>query len=193
MNLYLIACGAPPAAHLTDLVALLRDRWRVYIIVTPQGLQFIDRPRLEHLSGSPIRSDYKAPGAPDLFPKPDRIVVAPLTFTSLNKWALGIGDTLAVSILCEALGNGTPTIAAPCFKRALQNHPVVPRHMQLLKDAGVRLLHEPDRYPAPAIVPWTAIIESLQQDVPAVPPGRKSHDKVCQEPDPSHVDALARP
>ncbi len=166
MNLYLIACGAPPAARLTDLVTLLRDRWQVYIIVTPQALQFIDQPHLEHLSGSPLRSAYKAPGAPDLFPKPDHIVVAPLTFTSLNKWALGIGDTLAVSILCEALGNGTPTIAAPCFKRALQAHPVVPRHLRTLTDAGVRILHDPDRYPAPAIVPWTTIIDVLEHGVP---------------------------
>ncbi len=175
MNLYLIACGAPPAAHLAELVALLRDRWHVYIIATPQGLRFIDRQCLEHLSGSPIRSEYKEPGTPDPFPKPDGIVVVPLTFTSLNKWALGIGDTLAVSILCEALGNGTPTVAAPCFKRALQQHPAVPRHMQTLKDAGVRILHEPNRYPSPAIVPWTAITEALEQALPRQKPYVLSH------------------
>ncbi len=164
MNVYLIACGAPPAAHLAELIALLRatrPAWRVYIIATPQGMQFIDRPQLEQLSGSPIRSEYKTPGTPDAFPKPDRIVVAPLTFTTLNKWALGIGDTLAASILCEALGAGTPTIAAPCFKRALHQHPAVPGHLRMLIDAGVRVLHEPDRYPSPAIVPWAAIVEAL--------------------------------
>lgn len=164
MNVYMVACGAPPAAHLAELVDLLRTTrpaWRVYIIATPQAMHFIDRPRLEQLSGSPIRSEYKTPGTPDAFPKPDRIVVAPLTFTTLNKWALGIGDTLAASILCEALGAGTPTIAAPCFKRALHQHPAVPGHLRMLIDAGVRVLHEPDRYPSPAIVPWAAIVDAL--------------------------------
>src|SRR5690349_153031 len=144
MNLYLIACGAPPAAHLAELVALLRDTWQVYIIATPESLRFIDRPLLEHMSGSPIRSAYKTPGSPDIFPKPDQIIVVPLTFNSLNKWALGIADTLAVATLCEALGNHTPTIAVSCFKRALQQHPVVPRHMHLLTESGVHFLHEPE-------------------------------------------------
>jgi phosphopantothenoylcysteine decarboxylase len=164
MNVYLVACGAPPAARLAEFIDLLhatRPAWQVYIIATPQAMQFINRPQLERLSGAPIRSEYKAPGTPDPFPKPDRIVVAPLTFTTLNKWALGIGDTLAASILCEALGAGTPTVAAPCFKWALYQHPAVPGHLRTLIEAGVRVLHEPDRYPSPAIVPWAAIVEAL--------------------------------
>ena len=164
MNVYLIACGAPPAAHLAELIALLRTTWpawQVYIIATPQAMQFIDRPQLEQLSGSPIRNEYKTPGTPDAFPKPDQIVVVPLSFNTLNKWALGIADTLAAGILCEALGAGTPTIAVPCFKRALYQHPAVSGHLRTLRDAGVRVLHEPDRYPSPAVVPWVTIVDAL--------------------------------
>ncbi len=164
MNVYVIACGAPPAAHLAELITLLRTTWpawQVYITATPQGMQFIDRAALDPLSNAPIRSAYKTPGTPDLFPKPDQIVVVPLSFNTLNKWALGIADTLAAGILCEALGAGTPTIAVPCFKRALYQHPAVSGHLRTLRDAGVRVLHEPDRYPSPAVVPWAAIVDAL--------------------------------
>jgi len=35
--------------------------------------------------------------------------VAPATFNTVNKWAAGISDTLALGILCEAYGMGIPT------------------------------------------------------------------------------------
>jgi Flavoprotein len=35
---------------------------------------------------------------------PDAIIVAPATFNTINKWAVGISDTLALGLLTEAIG-----------------------------------------------------------------------------------------
>jgi flavoprotein len=36
--------------------------------------------------------------------------VAPVAFNTVNKWAIGISDTLALGILCEAYGMGVDSI-----------------------------------------------------------------------------------
>jgi phosphopantothenoylcysteine synthetase/decarboxylase len=92
------------------------------------------------------------------------MIVIPATFNTMNKWAAGIGDTLAVSILCEALGRGTPPlIAVPCLKMDLVRHPAFSQSIAFLRGYGVRVLHEPELYPSPRMVPWDEIEESLQQ------------------------------
>ena len=53
----------------------------------------------------------------------DQLTLGPKTgllfmlFTNmLNKWALGISDTLAVGLLSEYTGLKMPIVAIPCFK-----------------------------------------------------------------------------
>jgi hypothetical protein len=85
-------------------------------------------------------------------------------FHPMNKWALGIGDTLAASLLCECLGRGTPPIvAAPCLKMDVVNHPVFRKHSVLLRECGGTVLHEPERSKSPLIVPLHEIIAHLQK------------------------------
>jgi len=90
-------------------------------------------------------------------------MVMPATFNTINKWALGIADTLAVSILCEALGRNTPIVAVPYLKLDLARHPVFTKNLTLLRECGIHILYEPERYPPSNRVPWEVIIEELQQ------------------------------
>ncbi|EFL24501.1 putative membrane protein [Streptomyces himastatinicus ATCC 53653] len=46
-----------------------------------------------------IRSAWRSPGDPRPLPPADAIAVAPATFNTINNWAAGISDTLAVGIL----------------------------------------------------------------------------------------------
>jgi phosphopantothenoylcysteine synthetase/decarboxylase len=101
------------------------------------------------------------PGESDPFPEPDAIVVAPATFNTLNKWALGIADTLAVGILCECLGRGVPIVAAPYLKQDLARHPAFPKSRNILKKCGVRILYEPNKYRSPEIVPWEIVMQAI--------------------------------
>jgi phosphopantothenoylcysteine decarboxylase len=69
---------------------------------TPSGCRFLNTGELERLTGHPIRSEYKEPGTPNVLPPPDAIVVAPATVNTINKWAAGICDTLALGLLVDA-------------------------------------------------------------------------------------------
>lgn len=161
--LYLILCAAPPAQRMQDFILLAqRAGWDVCVIATPQATRFIDIPALATLTGYPVRSEYKLPGEADALPKADAILVAPATFNTINKWALGIGDTLAVGILCEALGRGTPPVVAlPYLKADLAHHPAFLKNLELLREYGVHVLYDPETYPSPLIIPWEAILETL--------------------------------
>jgi hypothetical protein len=75
--------------------------------------------------------------------------------------ALGIGDTLATSILCEYLGEDIPIVVAPCLKAALARHPAFPKSVRMLKKWGVQILYDPRRYVSPQIVPYADVLSSL--------------------------------
>lgn len=163
--LYLIVCAAPPAQQTPEVVPRLQTTgWDVCVIATPQATRWIDIPLLTELTGHIVRTDYKLPGEADPLPKADAMLVMPATFNTINKWAQGIGDTLAISLLCEALGRGTPPVLAiPCLKMDLVHHPAFSRSIHLLRECGVRILHEPERYPSPLMVPWKEICETLSE------------------------------
>ncbi len=137
--LYLIACAAPPAGRIQELIELAQaEQWDVCVIATPQATRFIDAAELSALTGHIVRHDYKLPGEADPLPKADAILVFPATFNTINKWALGIGDTLVTSILCECLGRGTPPIVViPYLKPDLAHHPVFHKNLEFLKNEGI--------------------------------------------------------
>lgn len=162
--LYLIICAAPPAQQMYKFIPVLQSTgWDVCVIATPQSKRWINTAGLEALTGHTVRTDYKLPGEADPLPKANAILVMPATFNTINKWAQGIGDTLASSLLCECLGRRTPPIVlVPCLKMDLVRHPAFSKSIVLLRECGVSILHEPERYPSPLMVPQEEIISTLQ-------------------------------
>src|SRR5947208_1119582 len=163
--LYLMVCAAPPAQQTQEVVPLLQAAgWDVCVIATPQAFRWMDTEAIAISSGHLVRTDYKLPGEADPLPKADAMLVMPATFNTINKWVQGIGDTLVTSILCEALGRGTPPIVTvPCLKMDLVRHPAFSRSVALLGECGVHVLHEPERYPSPLMVPWNEILATLHE------------------------------
>lgn len=163
--LYLIVCAAPPAQQTQEVVPLLQAAgWDVCVIATPQAARWMNIEALAKLSGHIVRTDYKLPWEADPLPKADAMLVMPATFNTINKWVQGIGDTLVTSLLCEALGRGSPPIVTvPCLKMDLVRHPAFSRSVALLRECGVHVLHEPERYPSPLMVPWHEILATLRQ------------------------------
>ena len=112
-----------------------------------------------------MRSEYKRPEEPDVLPRADALVVFPATFNTMNKWTLGISDTLALGLLCEYTGLKMPIVAVPCFRTGggLDGHPAFFRSLQMLKEYGVRVLYEPEKYPPKNQVPPQVILAVLDE------------------------------
>lgn len=164
--LYLIICAAGPAPHATTVVGVAQAAgWDVCVIATPQATTFIDIPLLEQLTGHPVRSEYKRPNDPDALPRADALVVFPATFNTINKWALGISDTLALGLLCELTGLKLPIVAVPSFRTGggLDTHPAFKRSIRMLRRCGVHVLYEPQTYPPRNLVPAEVILEELHR------------------------------
>jgi Flavoprotein len=122
--LYVIVCAAPPAAHVQDLVKLAQaDGWEVAVTATPEALAFVDAPLLEAITGFPVRHRWREPNEPESVPEASAIVVAPATFNTINRWAAGITNTVAVGTLCEFLGLDGPIVAVPNVNPPLARHP----------------------------------------------------------------------
>jgi phosphopantothenoylcysteine synthetase/decarboxylase len=168
--MYIIACAAPPTRDIAKFVKMTqRAGWDTCLVVTPSAIRFFSVPELCELTGHTVRSDYKAPGDPDVLPDPDAIIVAPATVNTINKWAAGICDTLALGLLVEAIGKKLPVTALPFTNYAQAAHPAFEDNIEKLRSWGVRVLYGPDVYRLHApgtggqyvgIFPWHLALEA---------------------------------
>ena len=163
---YVVATAAPPVVRLAELLDELGGAgWASCVIVTPTAEAWIDARQLEATTGFPVRVHPRLPDEQDPLPPADAIVAAPLTFNTLNKWAAGISDTLALGLLNEGLGLGLPIVAAPVVKAALRRHPAYSASIATLRGCGVQVL-DPDaiaiRLPDGNLtLDWQAVVKEL--------------------------------
>lgn len=145
---YIVACAAPPARSVPVLVAEAKRRgWDTCLITTPTAYKWLDIPALMECTGHPVRVEHRMPGEPDVLPSPDAIIVAPATFNTINKWASGITDNLALGLICEAIGVGLPIVALPYMNAAQARHPALLPNIERLRWANVTVLFGDDVYP----------------------------------------------
>jgi phosphopantothenoylcysteine synthetase/decarboxylase len=164
--LYLIASGAAPVRDLPGLVAELTRGWDTCVITTPEGSRFFDVRLVAQVTGHPVRTSYKDPDAPDVLPPPSAFAAAPATFNTINKWAAGISDTLALGLLNEAIGLGLPVVTVPWPNAALARHPAFGRSIAVLRDCGVNVILDGDNLPegndaGRAAFPWAQLRAEL--------------------------------
>lgn len=164
-TLYIIACASRVAGRIDGLiVAAQKAGWDVCVIATPSAMKFIDKATLEALTGRPVRNDYKRPEEPDIFPPADGIIAFPVTFNTINKWAAGISDTLALGLLNEYTGRKKPVLAIPVVTTGsgLDTHPAFSRSITLLREYGIRVLYEPEKYSPRNEIPTEIILETFK-------------------------------
>ncbi|MGH8793031.1 MAG: flavoprotein [Stackebrandtia sp.] len=170
-TIYVVACAAPPTLRLPELLKLLQDEdWDPCVILTPTAAQWIDVDDLAAHTNHPVRVHPRLPHEQDPLPLASAVLAAPLTFNTLNKWAAGSSDTLALGLLNEAIGLDLPIVAAPIVKTALRQHPAYNTSLSTLRSAGVTVL-DPDavtrRLPDGTVTAeWSRLLEAL-------PPARK--------------------
>jgi hypothetical protein len=176
--LYVIASGAAPARELPALISTVTDDWDFCVITTPEGARFFDISRVTELTGHPVRSSFKDPDAPDILPSANAFAAAPATFNTINKWAAGISDTLALGLLNEAIGLGLPIVTVPWPNAALARHPAFRRSISTLRDCGARVILDPRQLPdgdnpGQAEFPWDALRAELARMRTALAGGRQ--------------------
>jgi phosphopantothenoylcysteine synthetase/decarboxylase len=169
--LLVVVCSAGAAGQVGELVKVAQDRgWRVGIVATPPAVSFLDVPALEALTGNPVRSAYRAPGEPrsGSLPVASALVVAPGTYNTICKLALGINDTYALGVLAEGIGRGLPVAVLPFVNSALASRKPFRSAVASLRDEGVRVLLGPGEWePHPpgtgderiASFPWGAVLD----------------------------------
>jgi phosphopantothenoylcysteine synthetase/decarboxylase len=136
--LYLIACAAPPAAHLAPVITTAQDDgWDVCVVATPPALAWLDLEALSDITGHPVRSEFRQPTEPEFSPLGDAVLLSPASFNTINKWAAGINDTLALGLLNEAIGRSVPVVVLPWVNDALATHPAYQRSIDVLTQASV--------------------------------------------------------
>src|SRR5207249_10456290 len=136
---YLVLSGTTTAARCPELLRELVGLGfsSVIALPTPNASRVIAPRELADIAGAQVVESYF-----DLAirPRPPRGVVlfAPCSFNSLNKLAHGIADNLALSVVAEAIGRGTPVIVGPSLNAPLLRHPEAQASLRKLPDWGVK-------------------------------------------------------
>ncbi|WP_427919943.1 flavoprotein [Streptomyces sp. cg40] len=170
--LYLFASAAPPVLDIAEVVEDAQSRgFDVCLGLTPTAARWLEhRPgELARLTGHPVRSEYKMPGEPDVWPKADVIAVAPATFNTINSWALGLTHDFVVGVVAEGIGKGIPIVAMPCVNSAYVQHRQFERSIAELRAMGVQLLYGEGGFVPnqpgqgkPKEFPWGLVLDAVE-------------------------------
>ena len=160
---YLVLSGTTTAARGPELLRALveLDFSAVIAIPTPNAARVIAPRDLADVEGVQVVQSYF-----DLAirPRPPRGIVlfAPCSFNSLNKLAHGIADNLALSVVAEAIGRGTPVIVGPSLNAPLLNHPEAQVSLEKLRNWGVIIVPPVDEGDGPRLAPSAALIKAVR-------------------------------
>lgn len=144
-HLRILVCAASPAGDVARLIEAAHERsWTTEVIATSNARDFIDIPTVERLSGNPVRSAYQIPeNGHRVLPAVDALIVAPATYNTVNKLALGIADTYVLSSAAELIGRNVPTVVVPFVNAALGSRAPFSRAVAALRAEGVRVMSGP--------------------------------------------------
>jgi phosphopantothenoylcysteine synthetase/decarboxylase len=167
-TVYLILSGTTTAARCPEILRGLVGLGfaSVLAIPTEHAARTISGRELADVPGAQLVESYF-----DLAirPRPPRGVVlfAPCSFNSLNKLAAGVADTLALSVVAEAIGRRTPVIVAPSLNQPLMDHPVARASLRTLPTWGVTLVGPTDTRDGPRLAPTELLLDAVRPFVKA--------------------------
>jgi phosphopantothenoylcysteine synthetase/decarboxylase len=160
---YLALSGTTTAARCPEILRGLVGLGfsTVIALPTPNAARVIAPRDLADVEGVQVVESYF-----DLAirPRPPRGVVlfAPCSFNSLNKLARGIADNLALSVVAEAIGRGTPVIVGPSLNAPLLNHPEAQASLKKLPGWGVAIVPPVDDGEGPRLAPTAALVDAVR-------------------------------
>lgn len=161
------AAGATREAP-SRLLPLAEDRgWDVHVLATQQAAAVFPEAMAEFVerTGRPVRTDFHTAVGYSL-PDPDAVVVAPATYNTVTKWALGIADTYVLTRLAEQTGRGTRIAVGPYVSVPFAQHPTYQRSLDTLAGWGVRVVVGPAEPHQPGVgaaaeFPWARLLDEV--------------------------------
>jgi phosphopantothenoylcysteine synthetase/decarboxylase len=162
-TVYLVLSGTTTAARCPEILRGLVGLGFATVIAlpTPNATRTIAPRELADVEGARVVQSYF-----DLAirPWPPRGVVlfAPCSFNSLNKLAHGIADSLALSVVAEAIGRRTPVIVAPSLNQPLLEHPQAQASLRTLPGWGVAIVAPVDTGEGPRLAPTAQLLEAVR-------------------------------
>jgi phosphopantothenoylcysteine synthetase/decarboxylase len=160
---YLALSGTTTAARSPELLRALVGLGfsTVIAIPTPNASRVIAPRELADVEGVQVVESYF-----DLAirPRPPRglVLFAPCSFNSLNKLAHGIADSLALSVVAEAIGRKTPVIVGPSLNAPLLAHPVAQASLERLPGWGVTIVPPVDEGEGPRLAPTAVLVDAVR-------------------------------
>jgi phosphopantothenoylcysteine synthetase/decarboxylase len=159
---YLVVSGTTTLARCPELLRGLVGLGfsTVIAIPTPNASRVIAPRDLADVAGVQVVESYFDAA---IRPRPPRGVVlfAPCSFNSLNKLAHGIADNLALSVVAEAIGRGTPVIVAPSLNAPLLAHPVAQASLKRLPTWRVIIVPPVDTGEGPRLAPSEQVLDAV--------------------------------
>jgi phosphopantothenoylcysteine synthetase/decarboxylase len=160
---YLVLSGTTTSARCPELLRRLVGLGfpTIITIPTPNASRVIAPRDLADVEGVRLVESYFDVA---IRPRPPRGVVlfAPCSFNSLNKLAHGIADSLALSVVAEAIGRGTPVIVGPSLNQPLLDHPEAQASLQRLPNLGVTIVPPVDEGEGPRLAPTDLLIDAVR-------------------------------
>jgi phosphopantothenoylcysteine synthetase/decarboxylase len=161
---YMVLSGNTTAARAPELLRGLVGLGfaQVIALATPNAARVVALRELADVAGAQVVESYF-----DLAirPRPPRGVVlfAPLSFNSLNKLAHGIADNLALSLVGEAIGRGTPVIVGPSLNAPLLAHPEAQVSLAKLRGWGIEIVPPVVTSEGPRLAPTEELLDAVRR------------------------------
>jgi phosphopantothenoylcysteine synthetase/decarboxylase len=100
------------------------------------------------------------------------VIIAPATFNTINKSALGITDTHALGVIAEAIGRQVPVVMVPWVNAPLAARAPFRRALVQLREEGVRVVLRDDAAEQPFGVdggdidafPWELALDVAERE-----------------------------
>jgi phosphopantothenoylcysteine synthetase/decarboxylase len=137
--LFLFVTGAGPCDLVPDMIRDFIDHeFEVYSVLTPNVSLVKPVATLMEVPGNHWIHEYRQTPL-DRYPF-GALLVAPCTFNTFNKIALGLADNLATSMIADGLGAGCPVIIAPAMNHGLWSHPQTAASLERLRSWGCEIV-----------------------------------------------------
>jgi phosphopantothenoylcysteine synthetase/decarboxylase len=160
---YLVSSGTTTTARCPELLRGLVGLGfaKVIAIPTPNASRVIAPRDLADVTGVQVVQSYFDAA---IRPRPPRglVLFAPCSFNSLNKLAHGIADNLALSVVAEAIGRGTPVIVAPSLNAPLLDHPMAQTSLKRLPTWHVTIVPPVDDGEGPRLAPSEHLMDAVR-------------------------------